>query len=109
MKISPDVLKPHPFFALFPYRTLKRLAADSAVAEYPKGATVFGAGDRCDAVYVIISGRCEARTLGRNGATIVEAVFGPGDLLGERAFFHAEPHTATVTVVTRCVLLRIPV
>ncbi len=109
MKISPDVLKPHPFFALFPYRTLKRLATDSAVTEYPKGATVFGAGDRCDAIYVIISGRCEARTSGRNGASVVEAVFGPGDLLGERAFFHAEPHTATVTVVTRCVLLRIPV
>ncbi|RYD79876.1 MAG: cyclic nucleotide-binding domain-containing protein, partial [Verrucomicrobiaceae bacterium] len=109
MKISPDVLKPHPFFALFPYRTLKRLAADSAVAEYPKGATVFKAGDRCDAVYVIISGRCESLTAGRNGGTMVEAVFGPGDLLGERAFFHAEPHAATIRVVTRCVLLRIPV
>lgn len=107
MKISPDVLKPHPFFALFPYRTLKRLAVDSAVAEYPKGATVFQAGDRCDAIYVIISGRCEARTAGRGGPSVVEAVFGPGDLLGERAYFHAEPHTATVTVVTRCVLLRI--
>ena len=108
MKISPDVLKPHPFFALFPYRTLKRLAVDSAVTEYPKGATVFRSGDRCDAVYVIISGRCEARTAGRNGDSVVEAVFGPGDLLGERAYFHAEPHAATVIVVTRCVLLRIP-
>ena len=39
----------------------------------------------------------------------MEAVYGPGDLLGDRAFFHAEPHTATVSVVTRCVLLRIPV
>lgn len=108
MKISPDVLKPHPFLALLPYRTLKRLASGSAISEFPKGTTVFRAGDRCDAIYVIISGRCEAHTAGRNGATVVEAVFGPGDLLGERAYFHAEPHAATVTVVTRCVLLRIP-
>ncbi|MGV3530967.1 MAG: patatin-like phospholipase family protein, partial [Chthoniobacteraceae bacterium] len=109
MKISPDVLKPHPLLALLPYRTLKRLVADSAVAEYPKGTVIFREGGTCDAIYLIISGRCEARVLGKNGREETEEVLGPGDTLGERAFLNRERHRRTAVVATHCVLLRIPV
>lgn len=108
MKISPDVLKPHPLLALLPYRKVKQLVADSAVSEYPKGTVVFREGAPCDAIFLIISGRCEARIHGRNGASVVEDVYGPGDTLGDRAFLNQETHRATVTVTTHCVLLRIP-
>jgi NTE family protein len=108
MKINPAVLKPHPLLALLPYSTVKRLLTGSAVSELAKGTVVFSEGDRCDALYVIISGRCEARVHGRNGGEIIEEVYGPGDTLGDRAFLNAEPHHCTVTVATHCVLLRIP-
>ncbi len=108
MKISPDLLKPHPLLALLPYRKIKELVSDSAVSEYAKGATVFSQGDACDAIYLIISGRCESKIKGRSGALSVDQVFGPGDTLGERAFLNDEPHRSTVTIATRCVLLRIP-
>jgi len=108
MKISPDVLKPHPLLALLPYRKLKQLVQDSAVAEHPKGTTVFREGDVCDAIYLIVSGRCEGRVVGRTGAGVVDEVYGPGDTLGDRAFLNKEPHRSTVTVTTHCVLLRIP-
>jgi len=107
MKISPDLLKPHPLLALLPYRKLKQLVADSAVAEHPKGTVVFRESDPCEAIYLIISGRCEGKMPGRNGADVVE-VYGPGDTLGDRAFLNNEPHRSTVTVSTHCVLLRIP-
>lgn len=106
MKISPDLLKPHPLLALLPYRKLKQLVADSAVSEQPKGTVVYREGEPCDAIYLIISGRCEGKMHGRNGE-IVE-VYGPGDTLGDRAFLNNEPHRSTVTVSTHCVLLRIP-
>jgi NTE family protein len=108
MKINPAVLKPHPLLALLPYSTVKRLLTGSAVSELSKGTVVFSEGDRCDALFVIISGRCEGRVRGRNGSEIVEEVYGPGDTLGDRAFLNAEPHHCTVTVSTHCVLLRIP-
>lgn len=108
MKISPDVLKPHPLLALLPWRTLKRLVAESAIAEHPKGTVLFRQGEACDAIYLIISGRCEARVAGRGGREETEEVLGPGDTIGERAFLNREPHRSTAVVATHCVLLRLP-
>jgi NTE family protein len=60
-------------------------------------------------MFLIISGRCESRvTSGVRGARIIEEIFGPGDMLGERAVLNREPHRATVVVATHCLLLRIP-
>ncbi len=108
MKINPAILKPHPLLALLPYSVVKRLLADSAVSEYPKGTVLFRQGERCDAIYVILSGRCEAQTSDGFGPPRVEAVFGPGDTMGERAFLNDEAHKCTATVSTHGVMLRIP-
>lgn len=108
MKISADVLRLHPLLSLLPRGTLKRLAAGAAISEFPKGTVIFHAGDRCDAIYLIISGRCEAVSERPGGGRLVEEVLGPGDVIGDRAFLNDEPHRTTVSVVTHCVLLRIP-
>ena len=103
-----DTLKPHPILALLPGGSLERLIDEGAITEYPKGTVVFREGETCDAIFLIISGRCEARTNGLNGASRVEEVFGPGDTLGERAFLNREPHHHSALVATHAVLLRIP-
>ena len=103
-----DTLKPHPILALLPGGSLERLIDEGAIAEYPKGTVVFHEGEACDAIFLIVSGRCEARTNGLNGASRVEEVFGPGDTLGERAFLNREPYRHTALVATHAVLLRIP-
>jgi NTE family protein len=108
MKITPDGLRLHPLLALLPYSALKRLVTGSAVSEYPKGTVLFREGDACEAIYLIISGRCEASVRDRHGESVVEEVFGPGDTMGERAFLNGERHRRTATVATHCVLLRIP-
>ncbi len=108
LPIDADSLKPHPILSLLPAETLNRLLAKPAFSESPKGTVVFKEGDPCDAIYLIISGRCESLVRGGNGVSVVEEVFGPGDMLGERALIHGEPHRSTVTVVTHSLLLRIP-
>src|SRR4051812_48081212 len=108
MKINPAILKPHPLLALLPYSVVKRLLADSAVTEYPKGTVLFRQGERCDAIYVILSGRCETQVAHDDGPPQLEAVFGPGDTLGERSFLNDEPHFCTATVSTHGIMLRIP-
>ncbi len=107
-QIDTDTLKPHPLLSLLPAGALDRLIDDSAITEYPKGTVLFREGDPCDAIFLIISGRCETRTNGFNGASRVEEVFGPGDTLGERALINREPHRHSAIVATHAVLLRIP-
>ncbi len=97
-------LPPHPLLSLLPPGTLERLLGAGAVAEYEKGTTIYRAGAPCDAIFLILSGRCEL--LRPDGG--VDEVFGPGDLLGARALLNREPHHTTAIVVTHAVLLRIP-
>ena len=104
--IDTDALKPHPLLALLPSGALERLLSGPALAEYPKGTTIFREGDPCDAIFLIVSGRCESRVHTREGVE-VEEVFGPGDTLGERAFLNREPQRSTAVVATHGVLLRI--
>ena len=107
LTVDTDTLKPHPLLALLPPGTLEKLLADSAVAEYPKGTVIYREGSPCDALFLILSGRCEVRKTVSSGE-MVETVAGPGDLLGDRAMLNREPHRRTVVVATHAVLLRIP-
>jgi NTE family protein len=107
LAVDTDTLRPHPLLSLLPPGTLERLVGDSAVAEYPKGTVIYREGSPCDAIYLILSGRCEVRKAG-TGGDLVETVAGPGDLLGERALLNREPHRRTIIVATHAVLLRIP-
>lgn len=108
LPIDAESLKPHPILSLLPADALNRLLAKPAFSEYPKGTVVFKEGAPCDAIFVIISGRCESLVRGGNGVSLVEEVFGPGDTLGERALLNREPYRSTITVATHSVLLRIP-
>ena len=103
-----DTLKPHPLLSLLPGGTIDRLIADSAIAEYPKGTVVYREGEPGDAIFLIISGRCEVRRSEPGGGERVEEVAGPGDTLGDRAFLNRDPHRHTAVVATHAVLLRIP-
>ena len=97
-------LPPHPLLSLLPPGTLERLLGAGAVAEYAKGTTIYRAAAPCDAIFLILSGRCELRR--PDGG--VDEVFGPGDLLGARALLNREAHHTTAVVVTHAVLLRLP-
>ncbi len=105
--LETDPLPPHPLLALLPRETLDRLIADSALAEYPKGTVIYREGAPCEAVFLIVSGRCEVRRH-TSGGDLVETVAGPGDMLGDRALHNHEPHAHTAVIATHAVLLRIP-
>ncbi len=106
--LGADPLPPHPLLSLLPPGTLHRLLANGAVGEYKKGVVIFRAGEDCDALFLILSGRCETRAGGNNGASEVIEIFGAGDLLGSRALLNREPHASTALVITHAMLLRIP-
>jgi len=107
MKINPQIIRSHPLLSLIPFFSARKLVSESNFSEYPKGTVVYRQGDPCDAIYLIISGRCEARRSNKNGGEDVDAVFGPNDTLGDSEFLNQEPYRSTVKVVTDCVMLRL--
>ena len=94
----------HPVLAILPARMRRQLLASVACSEFPKGKVVCREGEPSEAIYLVLSGRCESmpRT-GTGGRT----VYGPGDTLGGKAFLNREPYRWTVKVVTRSQLVRI--
>ena len=106
--LGPEPRSIHPLLSLLPPGSLEHLIEAGALNEFAKGTTVYRAGDPCDAIFLIVSGRCEARRPGNGHVGKVEDVFGPGDVLGARSLLSQEAHRCTVVVVTRAILLRIP-
>jgi NTE family protein len=106
MKLESQILRAHPFLSLIPRFTLRRLISKAPVDEYPKGTIIFHQGDRCEAIYLVISGRCESRRATGRGLEEVEEILGPGDTLGDRELLQDEPYRSTVKVVTDSILVR---
>lgn len=107
MKINSQILRSHPLLSLLPFFSARKLLNESAFSEYPKGTVIFHQGDACNAIYLIISGRCEARREDENGGEQIEEVSGPGDTLGDSEFLNQEPYRSTVRVVTDSVMLKL--
>ncbi len=107
MKINSQLLRSHPLLSLIPYFSARKLISESAFSEYTKGTVVYRQGDPCDAIYLIISGRCESRRGDGKGGEEIEEVSGPGDTLGDSEFLNQEPYRSTVKVVTDSVMLRL--
>ena len=65
---------------------------------FKKGDIIFNEGDKGDAAYMIVAGRCRAfRTV--NGVEETLAVMEPGDAFGEMALILYEPRAASVAAV----------
>ena len=108
MKIDTHALKSHPLLALIPRSMLRKILTPKSFVEYPKGTVMVREGDPCDAIYLIISGRCEVRHSSDDGVQKVITILGPGDVFGEHALLNLEPYRATISVVTHSVMLRMP-
>jgi serine/threonine-protein kinase len=75
---------------------------------YPPGAVILREGERGDAAYMIVNGRCRAYRTVRGGQTIRQetlAVMGGGDVFGEMALLLDEPRAATVEAVDAVTVL----
>lgn len=85
-------------FALQPSE-LRLLARRARVTFTPKDATVVTQGESGEAMYVLLSGRCEVSVSASEGHSLMLAVLGPGEAFGEEVAFFREPPLATVKAV----------
>jgi CRP/FNR family cyclic AMP-dependent transcriptional regulator len=85
-----NVLASLPLFAGLSKRRLRRVAELAKIGEFHRGDLVIQAGDKGDAVHVILSG--QARVIGKPRARLLRA----GDYFGEMALIDDQPRSATI-------------
>jgi CRP/FNR family transcriptional regulator, cyclic AMP receptor protein len=97
-----SVLASLPLFAGLTKRQLRRVADLARISKFQKDDVVFQAGDKGDAVYVILSG--QARVLGKPRTRLLRA----GDSFGEMALIDGRPRSATITAAHELQAMRLP-
>ncbi|HMW89768.1 MAG TPA: Crp/Fnr family transcriptional regulator [Candidatus Obscuribacter sp.] len=65
---------------------LGRLLGILEELELPKHHLIFSPGTPCDAIYFIEKGRVRVTRLSTEGKTVILALLGPGDMIGEAAW-----------------------
>lgn len=82
--------------------TLDMFKKETEGRKYEAGEVIFAAGDKGDAMYVIIEGEVELK-IGTFSETL-----GPGEPFGEMALIDHSPRVATAMAKTACQLVAIP-
>jgi NTE family protein len=81
-----------------------RIASRTNVVELHGGSFLFRQGDEADALFVVLSGRCEIV----DGAGAILAVVGRGTVIGELALLTDAPRAASIRAVRDTQLLELP-
>lgn len=79
----------------------------SGLKNLKKSEILFREGDPSDAMYVIKSGKI-AITKAKGTSEVILAELGPGDMLGEMAFFDNRPRSAGAKAIADTVIIELP-
>jgi CRP-like cAMP-binding protein len=96
-----------PDFALLDDATLLKIVGGSANLFFARGASVFEAGSRSEALYVVLSGRVRIFDPGEATESDV-ALCGPGQSFGEISLLLRSKHTKSAHAVEDSELMVVP-
>ncbi len=108
VRLSGSDLQNVPLFRDTDGRVLDQLAKKFKTEVYKPGQTVVQEGDAADRFFLVAQGKVEASTTGPHGERLRLGVLGDGDYCGEMALLCDSPRMATLTCLTRGVLLALP-
>ena len=94
LKVGKDVLEKSPLFLGMKRHEIKKAILLGKIAEHKAGDTIVAENSEGASMYVIVSGKAEARHGDRTIRT-----FGPGDVFGEVGFVAATRRTASVVAM----------
>jgi CRP-like cAMP-binding protein len=97
--------KPKPPFD--PKTFLSKVNGGKAISDYRKGQIVYSQGDAADSVFYIQSGRVKATVVSEQGKEAIVAVLGTDDFFGEGCLAGQPLRLATISAMTKSVIVRI--
>src|SRR5580704_12270489 len=86
---------------------LSKVNGGRAISEYRKDQTVYTQGEPADSVFYIQSGKVKATVVFEHGKEAVVALLGTDDFFGEGCLAGQPLRLATVSAMTKCVIVRI--
>jgi CRP-like cAMP-binding protein len=86
---------------------LSKVNGGRAIVDYSKNKIVYRQGDPADSVFYIQSGKVKKTVVSEQGKEAVVALLGTGDFFGEGSLAGEPLRLATVSALTKCVIVRI--
>jgi CRP/FNR family transcriptional regulator, cyclic AMP receptor protein len=90
-----------------PKAFLSKVDGGRTISDYRKDQIVYGQGDPADCVFFIQSGKVKKTVVSEQGKEAVVALLGTGDFFGEGCLAGESLRLATVSAMTKCVIVRI--
>jgi len=78
------------------------LESNSIAMEYPRGSAMFREGDRCNAVFVMCSGKVKVSATSKEGRTMILRIADAGDVLGMSAALANGEYEVTAEALEPC-------
>ena len=86
---------------------LSKVNGGRAISDYRKDHIVYRQGDPADSVFFIQSGKVKKTVVSKQGKEAVVALLGTGDFFGEGCLAGEALRLATVSALTKCVIVQI--
>jgi CRP/FNR family cyclic AMP-dependent transcriptional regulator len=99
------ILSGVPLFADLPARDLERIITLVHERRFPAGTSVLTAEQPGEAVYVLLEGSVKVHLFTPEGAEVILAVLGPGEVVGEMSLADSLGRSASVTTLEESVFL----
>ncbi len=110
-RLIENLVQRSPLFAPFVGEERQGLVSRFQFLEVAKGTSLVHQNEIADALYVVMSGLLSvhrANTEDENAEDLVLATVGPGDLFGEMSLLAHSGAVATVTSLSKCLVLELP-
>ena len=107
LAVNPTILKTVPPFSLFSDHQLAVLFPAIQHRSYPRHSFMLRAGERSDALYVILSGRAKIVIDDGEGREVTLTTIGPSEFFGEMSLIDEKPRSASVEALEPCEVLYI--
>ena len=107
LAVNPTILKTVPLFSLFSDHQLAVLFPAIQHRSYPRHSFMLRAGERSDALYIILSGRAKIVIDDGDGREVTLTTIGPSEFFGEMSLIDEKPRSASVEALEPCEVLYI--
>lgn len=105
LTVNPTLLKTVPLFSLMSDRQLVSLFPAIQHRSYPRHSFMLRAGERAEALYIILAGRAKVVIDDGDGREVTLTFIGPNEFFGEMSLIDERPRSASVEAVEPCEIL----